>query len=123
MLSSLFRISKSFFPQVTKGTHFSGGFIKIIVSSPLTNHSSCAVIVSKKYYKRAVQRNYIRRTIYDLFQKQLRYLPKKTYVVMIIKKIPSETNGKKIFFNKKEIKNYLEQDMQHVINLIHKKYE
>lgn len=123
MLSSLFRISKSFFPQVTKGTHFSGGFLKIIVSNPLTNHSSCAVIVSKKYYKSAVQRNYIRRTIYNLFQKQLPHLPKKTYVAMITKKILSETIDKKTFFNKKEIKYYLEQDVQHTINLIHKKYE
>ncbi len=56
MISSLFRISKSFFPQVTKGVHFSNGFLKIIVSNPLTNHSSCAVIISKKHYKSAVQR-------------------------------------------------------------------
>jgi ribonuclease P protein component len=123
MISSQFRISKSFFPQVIKGAHFSGNFIKIIISNPITNHSKCAAIISKKYYKRATQRNYIKRVIYNIFQKNIPFLPKKTYIIMIIKKIPTKTTNTKTLFNKKTIKQYIELDIQNINNLICKKYE
>jgi ribonuclease P protein component len=123
MLSAHYRIRKSFFPQVTKGAHFSGEIFKIIVSKPISDHSVCTAIVAKKYYKSAVQRNYIRRVLYTIIKNQLSLLPKKTYVIMVTKKIPAEIKDKKQLFNKKEIKHYLEKDMQYIINLIHKNYE
>lgn len=82
------KISKKSFPQVMKGKQFPGGYISVTVSPSLSgNMSHITVIIAKKYTKRSVMRNLVKRLIYREIQQKLPQLPYKTLVIMVKKPI------------------------------------
>jgi len=89
MIASKYRIPKRFFPQVMKGTHNTGTYLKVILSAPISKHTNFSAVISKKYVKLANDRNYIKRVIYQFFMENIDLLPQnKAIVCLFIKKMP-----------------------------------
>lgn len=113
MIASKYRISKRFFPQVMKGASFSGIYFKAIVSNPISNHQNFGVIISKKHLKKAVDRNYTKRVLYQFFQQNVEFFPNKAIVCLMIKKIPENLT----------IFQEITKDIEIITKNIRKKYE
>jgi ribonuclease P protein component len=83
MISKKNKIQKHYFPKVLKGKRFFGEYGDFIISPSLSEkvvHSG--IIISKKYAKKAVTRNFIKRIYYRVFAQFLLQLPIKTIVFM-----------------------------------------
>jgi ribonuclease P protein component len=118
MISSLFKIKKGQFPAVMHGIHIHNIYLKVIVSKKIQDKTQCSVIISKKFYKKAVHRNYIKRVLYHSFNEIKDSVPKKTYVLLVIKKIPPIDGGKKDTFDKKNIHQELKKDFDQLFHKI-----
>lgn len=93
MITSKYRISKQFFPQVMKSTHSTGTYLKVVLSAPISKHSNFSAVISKKYAKLANDRNYIKRVIYQFFMENIDLLPQnKAIVCLMVKKIPENAD-------------------------------
>lgn len=66
--------------------------------NPRRSSSRFSVVVSKKIYKRAVQRNLVRRRVYEIIRRELPYLQEKHDVMIIV------TNRETISLSHEELK-------------------
>ena len=116
MIPSKFRIPKSAFPGVLKGTTINSMFFRVIISSHGSNHPKIAAVTSKKHAQTAVIRNRVRRTIYRVAQQKMAKLPLKSIVVMLISPVRPTISNKKQLFTK------ISTDIDQLFDVIIKKY-
>lgn len=60
------------------------------------NFPSCAVVVSKKNAKNAIKRNYLRRRVYNEFNKKIPTLPFLAFVLISTKQFVSATKNERV---------------------------
>ncbi|AWD32816.1 Ribonuclease P protein component [Candidatus Kinetoplastibacterium sorsogonicusi] len=68
-----------------------GNFFIIIASNKLQNYhieARLGIIISKKFAKKAIIRNTLKRIIREFFRKNRALIPKKNYIFRLYKKIP-----------------------------------
>lgn len=100
MLPRKNRIATALFPAVTRGKTMTGSVLRITIKKDETlSFPKCAVIVSQKIAKTAVERNLLRRRCYDSLGRIISRLPH-AYIC--------------IFPQKKEITS---QEIDHDLNL------
>jgi ribonuclease P protein component len=85
------KIPKKYFPGVLKGKRFMGDFGDLIISPSLSGKwAQSSIIIGKKYAKKAVTRNILKRQYFRVFAQYISQLPLKTFVY-ILKKPYSES--------------------------------
>lgn len=89
MISKKHKISHSEFMQYLRGKHhiFSAGQV-IITQKYGKKPIKCAVIVPKKVYPKAHDRNTVKRFFYEIIAKNLDFLEKQNIHVVVLLKTP-----------------------------------
>lgn len=97
MISKKHKISHSEFMQYLRGKHhiFSAGQV-IITQKYGKNPIKCAVIVPKKVYPKAHDRNAIKRFFYEILVKNLSLLESQNMHVVILLKTPIKSEKQAI---------------------------
>jgi ribonuclease P protein component len=98
MLSRTYRITKHYFPAVSRGKVVQNEYVRIVIKQDSQlNNSKFAVIVSNKIAKKAVARNLIRRQVYSILEECRDYAPS-SFISVFPKKteVPFEVLQKSI---------------------------
>lgn len=119
MIKKEFRVSKKHFPAVMKGPSINGTYFRATISNSISDEKfNCAVVISKKYAKKSVTRNLIRRSVFRVIIENSHLLPKKTLVFSMIKQVPF---GKSVL-ERQNAQAELLEDIRSIIDQIYKKY-
>lgn len=119
MIKKEFRIPKKYFPTVLKGPSIQGTYFRVVVSSPILDADfKSAVTISKKYAKKSVYRNLIRRTIYRVIRENTEKIPKKTLVFIMCRSLPFGNS----VLERQNAQQELLKDIGYIIDQLSKKY-
>lgn len=106
------KVPKQAFPGVMKGKQFPGAMVTVIITQSISgNTTHGAVIIAKKYAKKAVMRNLIKRIMFREIQKNMDTLPKKTLVFMVKKAVTQDSLQ------------HFHKEVQHQISTVSTHYE
>lgn len=76
MLSSRYRISKKYFPQVLRGKTYQNDLFRVVFHyNDMLTTPKIGVVVPTKIVKTAVARNYTKRLTYSFLEKELKKIP------------------------------------------------
>jgi ribonuclease P protein component len=102
-----------------KGPSLNGTYFRVTVSNSISDEKfNAAVVISKKYAKKSVIRNFIRRSIFRIISENSHILPKKTLIFSMIKQI---SFGNSVL-ERQKAQTDLEKDINSIIDQISKKY-
>lgn len=119
MIKKEFRIQKKYFPLVLKGPSIQGTYFRVIVSSPILDADfKSVVIISKKYAKKSIHRNLIRRTVYRVIKENTGKIPKKILVFIMSKPLPLGNSTSE----RQNAQQELLKDIGYIIDQLSKKY-
>ena len=120
MISSKYRISKSYFPTILRNPSISGDYFRAVIAPSISKDlPHFATIISKKHAKLAVMRNLFRRTVYQVIHDQISQLPVKSIIFVMQKSIPYE----KTALGRKNTTNKLSDDIKNILDQVIKKYD
>ncbi len=98
------RVPKQYFPVILRNPSRSGVYFRVVVAPEIhKKNNAFSVIIPKKYAKKAVTRNFFRRTAYGVINEYKDQIPKKTFVFIMQKPINTLGIEKKYDFQQQEV--------------------